>query len=122
MTLVSRCNSYALGRFRLKQVHAEIFEVCQQQHINCDADNMPDQDCVSIRKQLARFPGTDLGFMIYRLTYKDDKEWARFMSYFARRTYQNLEDLGDEDLIPHISWHVHEDAAMEGAGAELVRA
>ncbi|KAJ4359679.1 uncharacterized protein N0V89_000235 [Didymosphaeria variabile] len=83
---------------------------------------MPDQDCVFLREQLSRFPGSKLGFMIYRLTYKDDEEWTRFMAYFKSRTHKNLEESGDEDLIPHISWDVHEDPAMEGAPSSQVRA
>lgn len=83
---------------------------------------MPDQDCVFIREQLSRFPGSKLGFMIYRLTYKDDDEWTRFMAYFKTRTHKNLQESGDEDLIPHIAWDVHEDPAMEDVSSCQVRA
>jgi hypothetical protein len=83
---------------------------------------MPDQDCVFIREQLSRFPGSKLGFMIYRLTYKDNEEWTRFMAYFKSRTHKNLEGSSDGDLIPHISWDVYEDPAMEGVPLSQVRA
>ncbi|KAF2449338.1 hypothetical protein P171DRAFT_427543 [Karstenula rhodostoma CBS 690.94] len=60
--------------------------------------------------------------MMYRLTYKDDEEWTRFLAYFKRRTHKNLDESGDEDLILHIAWDVHEDPAMEGASSSQVRA
>lgn len=76
---------------------------------------MPDQDCIRPRAQLARYPGTPLGFVIYRLTYKDDDEWNRFMTYFKRTINNNLEECGEADLIPHLAWTVHEDPRMEEA-------
>jgi hypothetical protein len=81
---------------------------------------MPDQDCVCIREQLSRYPGSKLGFVIYRLTYKDDAEWARFMDHVNRCTRQGLEKSGDGDLFSHIDWSVQEDPKLQDADTDEV--
>ena len=81
---------------------------------------MPNENCVCLREQLSRCPNTKLGFIIYRLTYANDDEWARFMSHFKSRTYKKLEKSGDGGLIPYI-WDTHEDVAMADVPEEQVR-
>lgn len=82
---------------------------------------MPDIDCDLIREELTNYPDNKLGFVIYRLTYKDDSEWARFMDWFNKRVRQILEDEGEGDLLAHIDWTVQEDPQLEGATPSQVR-
>jgi hypothetical protein len=80
---------------------------------------MPDIDC--IREQLSMYPGSKLGFVIYRLTYSDDAQWARFMSHLNTRIRLDLEEEGNGDLFSHIDWDVQEDSELDGAFDETVR-
>jgi hypothetical protein len=82
---------------------------------------MPDQDCVCIREQLLRYPNNKLGFVIYRLTYKDDAQWERFMDHVNGCTRHGLEGSGDGDLFSHIDWNVQEDPELEDADMDKVR-
>ena len=82
---------------------------------------MPDQDCDVIRDELAAYPNNKLGFVIYRLTYKDDAEWARFMEYLNKCTRQGLENDDEGALFKHIDWSVQEDPTLEGATMPQVR-
>ncbi|XPS76694.1 hypothetical protein M3J09_008741 [Ascochyta lentis] len=72
---------------------------------------MPDIDC--IREQLSLYPGSRLGSVIYRLTYSDDAQWARFMSHLNMRVRLGLEEDGDGDLFGHINWTVQEDTELD---------
>lgn len=83
---------------------------------------MPDQDCVRIREELSRHPGSKLGFVIYRLTYSDDAQWARFMDHLNTRIRLGLEASGDGDLFPHIDWSVQSDPKLQDADDDQVRA
>jgi hypothetical protein len=74
---------------------------------------MPDMDC--IREQLAMYPGSKLGFVIYRLTYSDDVQWARFMSHLNTRVQLGLEVDGDGDVFAHVDWTVQEDPELDEA-------
>jgi hypothetical protein len=80
---------------------------------------MPDIDC--IRTQLSLYPGSKLGFVIYRLFYSDDTQWARFMSHLNTRIRLGLEEDGNGDLFSHIDWDVQEDSELDGALYETVR-
>lgn len=71
---------------------------------------MPDIDC--IREQLSVYPGGKLGFVIYRLTYSDDAQWARFMSHLNTRIRLVLEEEGNGDIFAHIDWAVQEDTEL----------
>lgn len=82
---------------------------------------MPDQECVRLRDQLTRYPGTPLNFLIYRLTYQDDAQWTRFIAHFQHLVNAHLEKYGDADLIPHVAWDVHSDPTFDGASASKVR-
>lgn len=72
---------------------------------------MPDIDC--IRDQLSLYPGSKLGFVIYRLTYSDDEQWGRFMDHLNTRVKTDLENDGDGDLFQSIDWAVQEDLALD---------
>jgi len=85
------------------------------------ASAMPDPDCISIREQLAHFPGSKLGFVVYRLTYADDARWAQFMNYLNTRIRLGLEEDGDGDLFQYIDWDVQEDPALEDADEVEIR-
>jgi hypothetical protein len=80
---------------------------------------MPDIDC--IREQLSLYPGSKLGFVIYRLTYSDDAQWARFMSHLNTRIRLELEEDGNGDLFSHIDWDIQEDSELDGHFYETVR-
>lgn len=82
---------------------------------------MPDQECVCIRERLTRHPGSKLGFVIYRLTYKGDAEWARFMNHVNRCMHQRLEKSGDSDLFSQIDWSVQEDSKLQDAEPDEIR-
>jgi hypothetical protein len=71
---------------------------------------MPDIDC--IREQLSLYPGSKLGFVIYRLTYSNDEQWNLFMTHFNIRVRTDLESDGDGDLFQFIDWAVQEDPAL----------
>jgi hypothetical protein len=82
---------------------------------------MPDQDCTCIHEELSRYPGSKLGFVVYRLTYKDDAEWALFIKHLNVRTHQTLHKSGDEELFKHIDWSVQENPELEDADSGEVR-
>lgn len=67
------------------------------------------EDMVRIRALLEQDPAAKWGFVIYRCTYENEDEWARFMDYLNTRTRLNLEEGGDEDLFERIDWQVQED-------------
>ena len=77
---------------------------------------MPDIDC--IRDQLSLYPGSKLGFVIYRLTYSDDEQWDQFMVHLNIRIRTNLEGGGDGDLFQFIDWAAQEDPAQNEAHFE----
>jgi hypothetical protein len=83
---------------------------------------MPDDDCVRIREQLSLHPGSILGFIIYRLTYSDDAQWARFIDHLNTRTRLGLEAYGEGDLFAHIDWSVQSDPKLQDADHDQVRA
>lgn len=82
---------------------------------------MTNPDCISIREQLSQYPGSKLGFVVYRLTYSDDARWVQFMDYLNTRIRLGLEKTGDGDLFQHIDWDVQEDPALEEAEEPEVR-
>ncbi|KAL5378856.1 hypothetical protein DPSP01_008895 [Paraphaeosphaeria sporulosa] len=82
---------------------------------------MSDLDCEIIREQLAVYPDNKFGFVVYRLAYRDDSEWARFMDWLNRRVRQVLKNEGEDDLFTHIDWTVQEDTQLEGATTSQVR-
>jgi hypothetical protein len=88
-------------------------------HSTQNNPKMPDIDC--IREQLSLYPGSKLGFVIYRLTYSDDAQWARFMSHLNTRIRLELEEDGNGDLFSHIDWDVQEDPELDDALYETVR-
>jgi hypothetical protein len=77
---------------------------------------MPDVDC--IRDQLSLYPGSKLGFVIFRLTFSDDEQWDRFMTHLNIRVKTDLENDGDGDLFQFIDWAVQEDTALDEAHFE----
>ncbi|OAG07940.1 uncharacterized protein CC84DRAFT_1161985 [Paraphaeosphaeria sporulosa] len=82
---------------------------------------MSDLDREIIREQLAVYPDNKFGFVVYRLAYRDDSEWARFMDWLNRRVRQVLKNEGEDDLFTHIDWTVQEDTQLEGATTSQVR-
>jgi len=74
------------------------------------------------RELLEEDPTAKWGFVVYRCTYGDDDEWARFMDYLNTRTRLNLENWGHADLFERIDWLVQEDREkFEGAGTSALR-
>jgi hypothetical protein len=88
-------------------------------HSTQNNPKMPDIDC--IREQLSLYPGSKLGFVIYRLAYSDDAQWARFMSHLNTRIRLDLEEEGNGDLFSHIDWDLQEDPELDDALYETVR-
>lgn len=82
---------------------------------------MPDIDCDSIREELAKYPDNKLGFVIYRLTYKDDSEWTRFMDWLNKCVREGLEEEDEGDIFEYVDWTVQEDPQLEGATMSQVR-
>ena len=74
---------------------------------------MPDINC--IRDQLSLYPGSKLGFVIYRLTYSDDEQWGRFMNHLNTRVKTDLDNDGDVDLFQSIDCAVQDDSALNEA-------
>jgi len=72
---------------------------------------MPDIDC--IRGQLSLYPGSKLGFVIYRMTFVGDAQWTRFMSHLNTRVQRGLEETGDGDIFPYVDWDVQEDPDLD---------
>lgn len=79
---------------------------------------MPDIYCIC--EQLALYPGSRLGVVVYRLTYSEYSQWACFIDYLNTRVLLDLED-GHEDIILHIGWDVQEVPEPKGADDEEVR-
>jgi len=82
---------------------------------------MQNPDCASIRRQVERYPGCKIGFAVYRLSYTDDVQWAKFMQHLNIRTRLDLDGEGDGDLFAHIDWDVQEDPSLEDADKAEVR-
>jgi hypothetical protein len=80
---------------------------------------MPDTDY--IRQQLAVYPQSRWGFVIYRLTYEDDAQWKRFLDHLVKRTRLRLEENKDRDLFERIAWTVHESPHLCDASDRQVR-
>jgi hypothetical protein len=87
-----------------------------------DDYRMPDPDCTNIRRQLQLYPGSKLGFVLYRLTYTDDAQWEKFMYYLNTRIRLGLEEDGEGDLFQHVDWNVQEDPELQDADDDEVRA
>jgi hypothetical protein len=80
------------------------------------------KDMVATRELLEEDPAAKWGFVIYRCTYTDDEEWARFMDYLNTRTRLNLESEGDQDLFERIDWQVQDDREkFDDAGSGFLR-
>jgi hypothetical protein len=71
-------------------------------------------DCDSIREYLSRHPDHKIGFVVFRLTYKDDAQWAKFMDRLNSELKNRLEKYGEGDLFAYIDWNVQDDPSMEG--------
>jgi hypothetical protein len=82
---------------------------------------MPNADCTIIRKYLSRHPDHKLGFIVFRLTYKDDAEWATFMDRLNTGTRDRLEKYGEGDMFSHIDWNVQDDPSMENLEPAQIR-
>jgi hypothetical protein len=82
---------------------------------------MPDADCVSIREYISTHPGRKIGFIVFRLTYKDDIKWAQFMDYLNKTTRDRLERYGDGDLFPQIDRSLQDYPSLEGLRPDQVR-
>ncbi|KAF1961712.1 hypothetical protein CC80DRAFT_488148 [Byssothecium circinans] len=78
-------------------------------------------DCDCIREYLARYPSHKVGFVVYRLTYKDDTEWAKFMDHLNAITRKKLERTSDDDLFASIDWSVQDDPSLDGLDTDQVR-
>ena len=83
---------------------------------------MPDPDCTNIRRQLQLYPGSKLGFVLYRLTYTDDAQWEKFMHYLNTRIRLGFEEDGEGDLFQHVNWSLQEDPELQDADDDVVRA
>ena len=66
-------------------------------------------------------PGSELEFVVYRLTHSNNAQWARFMSHLNTRVQLSLEEDGNGDLFPHIDWDIQEDPELDGALYETLR-
>jgi hypothetical protein len=80
------------------------------------------KDMVSTRALLEEDHAAKWGFVVYRCTYANDGEWARFMDYLNTRTRLNLEDDGDDDLFERIDWQVQDDREkFDGVSTRTLR-
>jgi hypothetical protein len=75
-----------------------------------------------IEDHLRKWNLTNWGFVIYRCTYSNDRDWKRFMDIFKRRSESVIvNSLGAPALHERLSWTVVEDASLEGATTAQVR-
>ncbi|PSN69463.1 hypothetical protein BS50DRAFT_572599 [Corynespora cassiicola Philippines] len=70
-------------------------------------------ELAEVRRFLTENPTAKWGFIIYRCTYKNDDEWARFMDNLKTRTKIQLEEDGDGDLFERMDWPVQDDNRKE---------
>ena len=70
-------------------------------------------ELAEVRRFLTENPTAKWGFIIYRCTYKNDDEWARFMDNLKTRTKIQLEEDGDGDLFERMDWPVQDDSQKE---------
>lgn len=60
--------------------------------------------------------------MIYRCTYDNDKDWARFLKHLNTRAWLNLEEDDAGELFERIDWTVQEEReALDGVGPSTLR-
>ncbi len=79
-------------------------------------------DLKRVRKVLTRNPDLRWGFVIYRCTYDDNSQWARFMEFLNTRVRLNLEDESAGHLFDRIDWAVQGDPeSLDGAVPSVVR-
>ena len=72
------------------------------------------EDLVRTRRLLNNDPTATWGFVVYRQTYDDDAEWARFMQYLNTRTRLGLEEYGNGALFERIDWQVQDNKERFG--------
>ncbi|KAJ4989480.1 hypothetical protein SVAN01_05015 [Stagonosporopsis vannaccii] len=79
-------------------------------------------DLEKVREVLQRNADLKWGFVIYRCTYDNDEDWARFMEHLNTRVRLNLEEDNAGELFERIDWAVQEDRdSLDGAGPSRVR-
>lgn len=78
-------------------------------------------DSQHVRKLLSYRGQEKWGFIIYRCTYKDDAQWARFMELLNEWTQKNLESDKALDLMDSLDWNVQDDPKLDGASQEEIR-
>jgi len=71
---------------------------------------------------LIAFPDQKWGFITYRCTYGDDKEWDEFMDFLKARVKFSLEGEGAGDIYDRLDWIVIEDEeTLNGADQKQVK-
>ncbi|KAL9623269.1 MAG: hypothetical protein Q9160_002376 [Pyrenula sp. 1 TL-2023] len=78
-------------------------------------DSQHVRDLLSYRRQ------NKWGFIIYRCTYKNDAQWARFMELLNEWTRQNLEYDKALDLMDSLDWNIREDPKLDGTSKREIR-
>jgi hypothetical protein len=77
----------------------------------------------AIRDILDRHPDGIFGFIIYRVAYGNDAEFAQFVDRLTAYAHVKLDedDTGDQ-IKPHLQFDIRDDAdQLEGASLESVR-
>ncbi|KAI6840176.1 hypothetical protein KC342_g3003 [Hortaea werneckii] len=63
------------------------------------------------------------GFVIYRCTYKDDRDWERFKATVHRRTQEDMADSDVPEVANFLEWTFVDDReSLEGASKDYLRA
>lgn len=74
-----------------------------------------------LRDKLLRYPDAKFGFIVYRCTYDNEPDWAKFMKFLDAHVQWKLEKYGIGDLYSRLDWTVQEDPELEGASEEEIR-
>lgn len=96
------------------------------QRVKNPSKRKPDEDTNHniadiIERQLQQDGHKVWGWVIYRCTYKSDKDWKDFMDRFHYFIRDILESHNGLDMLESLDCHVFEDQAFEGASPAIVR-
>ncbi|KAG9737538.1 hypothetical protein KCU77_g9558, partial [Aureobasidium melanogenum] len=96
------------------------------QRVKNPSKRKPDEETDSntadiIERQLQQDGHKVWGWVIYRCTYKSDKDWQDFMHRFHYFIRDILESHNGLDMLESLDCHVFEDESFEGASPATVR-
>ncbi|KAG9957895.1 hypothetical protein KCU61_g8808, partial [Aureobasidium melanogenum] len=96
------------------------------QRVKNPSKRKPDEETDSntadiIERQLQQDGHKVWGWVIYRCTYKSDKDWQDFMQRFHYFIRDILESHNGLDMLESLDCHVFEDKSFEGASPATIR-